>query len=111
MPVCEISARKVGRAVGRWVGEREVEARAQVGAVRQLKAETNGEIEVSGAALAASLVRFGLVDEFRLYMMPVVLGGGKPYFEAGLQLELEPLGAERRCPSTARCLLFRPKKS
>ena len=33
MPVCEISARKVGRAVGRWVGEREVEARAQVGAV------------------------------------------------------------------------------
>lgn len=78
--------------------------------VRELKAETNGEIEVNGAALAASLVRLGLVDEFRLYMMPVVLGGGKPYFEAGLQLELEPLGAES-LPQHCTLLRFRPKKS
>ena len=78
--------------------------------VRQLKAQTNGEIEVNGARLAASLVRFGLVDEFRLYMMPVVLGGGKPYFEAGLQLELEPLGAES-LPQHCTLLRFRPKKS
>lgn len=78
--------------------------------VRHLKAETNGEIEVNGAGLAASLVRFGLVDEFRLYMMPVVLGGGKPYFEAGLQLELEPLGAES-LPQHCTLLRFRPKKS
>jgi dihydrofolate reductase len=77
--------------------------------VRQLKAETNGEIEVNGAGLAASLVRFGLVDEFRLYMMPVVLGGGKPYFEAGLQLELEPLGVES-LPQHCTLLRFRPKK-
>jgi riboflavin biosynthesis pyrimidine reductase len=78
--------------------------------VRQLKAETNREIEVNGGALAASLIRLGLVDEFRLYMMPVVLGGGKPYFEAGLQLELEPLGAES-LPQHCTLLRFRPKKS
>jgi dihydrofolate reductase len=78
--------------------------------VRQLKAETNGEIEVNGATLAASLVRFGLVDEFRLYVMPVVLGGGKPYFEPGLQLELEPLGAES-LPQQCTLLRFRPKQS
>ena len=78
--------------------------------VRQLKAETNGQIEVSGSVLAASLIRFGLVDEFRLYMMPVVLGGGKPYFEAGLQLELEPLGTES-LPQQCTLLRFRPKKS
>lgn len=78
--------------------------------VRQLKAETNGEIGVNGAGLAASLVRFGLVDEFRLYMMPVVLGAGKPYFEVGLQLELEPLGAES-LPQHCTLLRFRPKKS
>ena len=42
--------------------------------VRQLKAETNGEIEVNGAAIAASLIRAGLVDEFRLYVMPVDSG-------------------------------------
>ena len=78
--------------------------------VRQLKAETKGEIAVNGAALAASLIRFGLVDEFRLYVMPVVLGGGKPYFEAGLQLELEPLGAES-LPQHCTLLRFQPKKS
>jgi dihydrofolate reductase len=78
--------------------------------VRQLKTETNGEIEVSGSGLAASLIRLGLVDEFRLYMMPVVLGGGKPYFEAGLQLELEPLGAES-LPEHCTLLRFKPKKS
>jgi dihydrofolate reductase len=77
--------------------------------VRQLKAETNGEIEVNGAGLAANLVRFGLVDEFRLYMMPVVLGGGKPYFEAGLELELEPIGVES-LPQHCTLLRFRPKK-
>ena len=78
--------------------------------VRQLKAETNGDIEVAGAGLAASLVRFGLVDEFRLYMMPVVLGGGRPYFEAGMQLELEPLGVES-LPQHCTLLRFRPKQS
>jgi dihydrofolate reductase len=78
--------------------------------VRRLKAETSGQIEVAGAALAASLVRLGLVDEFRLYMMPVVQGGGKPFFEAGLQLELEPLGTES-LPQHCTLLRFRPKPS
>jgi dihydrofolate reductase len=55
------------------------------------------------------LIRLGLVDEFRLYMMPVVLGGGKPYFEGGLQLELEPLGTER-LPQNCTLLRFRPKR-
>jgi dihydrofolate reductase len=78
--------------------------------VRQLKAETTGVIEVNGARLAASLVRFGLVEEFRLYMKPVVLGGGRPHFEAGLQLELEPLGTES-LPQHCTLLRFPPKKS
>jgi hypothetical protein len=43
-------------------------------------------------------------------MMPVVLGAGKPYFEVGLQLELEPLGAES-LPQHCTLLRFRPKKS
>lgn len=75
--------------------------------VRQLKAETSGQIEVTGAQFAASLIRLGLVDEFRLYVMPVVLGGGKPYFEAGLNLKLEPLGVEN-LPQGCTLLRFRP---
>jgi dihydrofolate reductase len=63
-------------------------------AVRALKAETDGEISVSGAGIAASLSRLRLIDEYRLYFHPVALGGGKPFFEAGLSLTLRPLGAE-----------------
>ncbi len=75
--------------------------------VRQLKAETNGRIEVGGASLAASLLRLGLVDELCLYVMPVVLGGGKPYFEAGLRRTLEPLGTES-LPQGVTLLRYRP---
>lgn len=78
--------------------------------VRQLKADTDGEIEVNGATLAATLIRAGLVDELRLYVMPVVLGGGKPYFEAGLALELEPLGVDS-LPQQCTLLRFRPKRT
>ncbi|RAZ89599.1 dihydrofolate reductase [Mesorhizobium hawassense] len=61
---------------------------------RSLKAETDGEISVSGAELARHLARAGLIDEYRLYVHPVVLGGGKPYFQSGLLLALKPLGTQ-----------------
>ncbi len=48
--------------------------------IRRLKAELAGEIEVGGPALAQSLTEAGLIDEYRLYLRPVVLGGGKPFF-------------------------------
>ncbi len=50
--------------------------------IRRLKAERAGEIEVGGPDLAHSLTDLGLIDEYRLYVHPVVLGGGKPYFAA-----------------------------
>jgi len=49
-------------------------------AIRELKARRNGEIEVAGPALAQSLTELGLIDEYRIYLHPVVLGHGKPYF-------------------------------
>jgi dihydrofolate reductase len=48
--------------------------------LRGLKARLAGEIEVGGPDLARSLTDFGLVDEYRLYFHPVVLGRGKPFF-------------------------------
>jgi dihydrofolate reductase len=48
--------------------------------VRGLKAERDGEIEVGGPELAGSLTKLGLIDEYRLYLHPVVLGRGKPFF-------------------------------
>ncbi len=50
------------------------------GAMRALKAERAGEIEVAGPILARSLTELGLIDEYRIYLHPVVLGHGDPYF-------------------------------
>ena len=48
--------------------------------IRELKARFVGEIEVGGPELARSLGDLGLIDEYRLYLHPVVLGRGKPFF-------------------------------
>jgi dihydrofolate reductase len=50
------------------------------GAMRALKASRDGEIEVAGPQLAHSLTKLGLIDEYRIYLHPVVLGHGTPYF-------------------------------
>jgi dihydrofolate reductase len=48
--------------------------------IRGLKAQLVGEIEVAGPDLARSLTDLGLIDMYRLYLHPVVLGRGKPFF-------------------------------
>jgi dihydrofolate reductase len=48
--------------------------------VRELQANLDGEIDVAGPDLARSLTDLGLIDEYRLYLRPFVLGRGKPYF-------------------------------
>lgn len=49
-------------------------------AIGKLKAELAGEIEVAGPDLAQSLTDLGLVDEYRIYLHPIVLGRGRPFF-------------------------------
>ena len=63
-------------------------------AIRGLKAELDGEIHVSGPELAQSLTGLGLVDEYRLYLHPVVLGRGTPFF-AGPRPPLRLVASER----------------
>jgi len=48
--------------------------------IRGLKAQHIGEIDVAGPDLAGSLTNLGLIDEYRLYFHPIVLGRGKPFF-------------------------------
>jgi dihydrofolate reductase len=62
--------------------------------IRGLKAQLVGEIEVAGPELAGSLTAMGLIDEFRLYFRPVVLGRGKPFF-AGTRPPLRLLSGDR----------------
>ena len=49
-------------------------------AIRRLKADLEGEIDVAGPNLAGSLTNLGLIDEYRLYIHPIVLGSGQPFF-------------------------------
>ena len=48
--------------------------------LRGLKAQLPGEIEVAGPDLAGSLTDLGLIDEYRIYLHPIVVGRGKPFF-------------------------------
>lgn len=58
--------------------------------VARLKAEPGRDLAVGGAGLASTLIKRGLVDEYRLFVAPVILGGGTPFFP-----ELErPIGLE-----------------
>jgi dihydrofolate reductase len=62
------------------------------GEVAKLKEEPGeGVISVGGAGLASTLIKLDLIDEYRLFVAPVVLGGGTPYFpplDHGISLEL-----------------------
>lgn len=62
--------------------------------LRAVKAEREGEIEVAGPELARCLTELGLIDEYRIYLHPVVLGTGKPYF-AGPRPPLRLVGHDR----------------
>jgi dihydrofolate reductase len=50
--------------------------------IRGLKADLGGEIEIGGPKLAASLTKLGIIDEYQIFIHPVVLGRGNPYFAA-----------------------------
>lgn len=63
-------------------------------AIRGLKSQWDGEIDVSGPNLAGSLTDLGLINEYRLYIHPVVLGSGQPFF-VGPRPPLRLVASER----------------
>jgi dihydrofolate reductase len=50
--------------------------------VAKLKQQPGKDLAVGGAGLASTCIRLGLIDEYRLFVSPIVLGGGIPYFPA-----------------------------
>ncbi len=69
--------------------------------IRALKARRDGEIEVAGPNLARSLTDLGLIDEYRLYFRPIVLGRGAPFF-AGPRPPLRLVASDRIGEDTIR---------
>jgi dihydrofolate reductase len=73
------------------VGNARLATHGIVEEVARLKEQPGGDLAVGGAGLAASFIELGLVDEFRLFVSPVLLGSGTPFFpalQARVNLEL-----------------------
>jgi dihydrofolate reductase len=64
-------------------------------AVKQLKASAGADIGVGGPELAAQAIRAGLVDEFHLFLTPIVVGGGNSALPDDVRLELELMNERR----------------
>jgi dihydrofolate reductase len=77
-------------------------------AVRQLKAVADRDLTVGGAELAARAIEAGLVDEYHLFVVPVVVGGGKRSLPDDVRLDLELLD-ERRFGNGTVYLRDRPR--
>ena len=63
--------------------------------VRELKATSERDLLIGGSELAAEAIRAGLVDEFHLFLAPVLVGGGKRALPDGVRVDLELLDERR----------------
>lgn len=76
-------------------------------ALRRVIAQTDGEIDVGGPTLAATLSRLGLIDEYRIYQRPVVLGSGKAFFPEAMPNGVSLLDVEM-LPDDTVLLRYQP---
>jgi len=65
------------------------------GMIRQLKSATGHDMTVGGADLAGQALKAGLVDELQLFLVPIVIGGGKQALPHGVRSDLELLDTQR----------------
>ena len=78
-------------------------------AIRRLKESVEQDIHIGGAELAARAFRSGLIDECHLFLIPIIVGGGKPSLPDNVRLELELL-EERRFDSGVVFLRYRTRQ-
>lgn len=84
-----------------------LERRFDPGALADLKAAGGSDLIIGGAALGAQALEAGLVDECRLFVWPMVFGGGKPALSTDTRVGLELL-AEHRFGNGVVLLRYRP---
>ena len=63
--------------------------------VRQMKAQADRDISVGGPDLAAQAIRAGLIDEYHVFVTPVVVGAGRHFLQGGVHMKLELLDERR----------------
>ena len=72
-----------------------IERDFDLGAIRRIKAESARDISVGGPTLAALAIKAGLVDEYHLFITPVIVGGGTPGLPDDVSVKLELLDERR----------------
>ncbi len=72
-----------------------IERRFDPDVVRRLVASADGDVSIGGPTLAGHAIRAGLVDDFHLFLTPVVVGGGVRALPEGVRVRLELLGERR----------------
>ncbi len=87
-----------------------IERNFDPGMIRQLKSATEHDMSVGGADLAGQAIKAGLVDELQLFLVPVVVGGGKRALPSGVRSDLKLLDT-RRFASGAVYLRYRPRSA
>ena len=78
-----------------WTERTRLERAFEPQAVRQLKAAAEADLSVGGADLGGQAIRAGLVDEYRLFVVPVLVGGGKPSLPHDVRVGLDLLDQRR----------------
>jgi len=92
------------------VARTRIERNFDPGKIRQLKSATRHDMTVGGAGLAGQAIKAGLVDELQLFLVPVIVGGGKRVLPHGVRSDLE-LVDTRRFASGAVYLRYHPKSA
>ena len=87
-----------------------IERAFEPAAVAELKRKADKDLAIGGAAMAAQAFHAGLIDEVRLLMSPVVVGGGKKFLPDGARLDLD-LADERRFGNGVVYLRYRVRTS
>ncbi len=72
-----------------------IERDFEAAAIKRLKESSRSDIAIGGAELAGQAIAQGLVDECHLFLVPFLVGGGKPALPAGVHAELELLDERR----------------
>jgi dihydrofolate reductase len=81
------------------------------GDLERLRDTSTGDLDIGGATLAGTAIRLGLVDEYRQFIQPVVLGAGTPFFPPGEpRIDLELIDTHRFASGVVY-VAYRPKQS
>jgi len=84
-----------------------IERAFEPAAIRRMKDELVGDISIAGPTLAAQAIAAGLVDEYQLFVVPVVVGGGTRCLPDGIRLDLQ-LVEQRRFDNGTMYVSYRP---